>query len=123
MAVFGTVHFNTQMMMLIEALDGKDNIDDCDDNNHDDDDNIDDDGDNNDDDDGEGRLVAVLGTVHLPSTTFHCFLCTTALLSHNATLQHCFLCTKHHYRATMHHNAPLSEPQCNTGRKCSRGFL
>ena len=62
------VLFNTQMMMLI-ALDGKDNIDDDDDNNHDDDDNIDDDGDNNDNDDGEGRLVAVLGTVHLPSTT------------------------------------------------------
>ena len=54
------------MMMLIEAIDDKDNIDD------------DDDGDNNDnDDDGEGRLVAVLGTVHLPSTTIHCFLCTT----------------------------------------------
>ena len=53
------------------------NIDDDSDNNEDKD-NIDD-GDNNndDDDDGEGRLVAVLGTVHLPSTTFHCFLCTT----------------------------------------------
>ena len=42
------------MMMLIEALDEKDNIDD-------------DDGDNYDDDgEGEGKLVAVLGTVHLP---------------------------------------------------------
>ena len=49
--------------MLTEALDDKDNIID--------------DGDNIDNDDGEGRLVAVLGTVHLPSTTFHCFLCTT----------------------------------------------
>ena len=78
------------MMMLIEALDEKDNIDD-------------DDGDNYDDDgEGEGRLVAVLGTVHLPSTTFHYWLlmhhCTAwatmhhnALLSHIAKLQHYFL--------------------------------
>ena len=78
------------------------NIDDDSDNNEDKD-NVDDGDNNNDDDDGEGRLVAVLGTVHLPSTTFHCFLCTTALQSHNATLQHYFLCTT--AWATMHHNA------------------
>ena len=90
------------MVMLTEALEDKDNIDDDGDIIDDDDDNIDDDGDNNDNDDGEGRLVAVLGTVHLPSTTFHYWLlmhhCTAwatmhhnALLSHIAKLQHYFL--------------------------------
>ena len=98
------------MMMLIEAIDDKDNIDD------------DDDGDNNDnDDDGEGRLVAALAQCTCPrppSTASY-----APLLSHNATLSEPQCTTMHHCRATMHHNAPLSGPQCNTGRKCSWGFL